>query len=187
MFRAILVANRGEIARRVIRACRALGIRAVAVYSEADADAPHVRDADEAVLIGPAPARQSYLDIEAILAAARRTRAEAIHPGYGFLSENWRFAEACGQAGLVFIGPSPEAIRAMGDKTEARRLMAAAGVPIVPGTVDPVRDVDEARRAAQDIGYPVLLKAAAGGGGIGMARVPDPASLGAAFAAARRR
>jgi acetyl-CoA carboxylase biotin carboxylase subunit len=187
VFRAILVANRGEIARRVIRACRALGIRSVAVYSEADADAPHVRDADEAVLIGPAPARQSYLDIEAILAAARRTRAEAIHPGYGFLSENWRFAEACRRAGLVFIGPSPEAIRAMGDKTEARRLMAEAGVPIVPGTMEPVRDVDEARRVAQDIGYPVLLKAAAGGGGIGMARVPDPASLAAAFAAARRR
>jgi acetyl-CoA carboxylase biotin carboxylase subunit len=187
VFRAILVANRGEIARRVIRACRVLGVRAVAVYSEADADAPHVRDADEAVLIGPAPARQSYLDIDAILGAARRVRAEAIHPGYGFLSENWRFAAACRQAGLVFIGPSPEAIRAMGDKTEARRLMAAAGVPIVPGTVEPVGDVDEARGAAERIGYPVLLKAAAGGGGIGMAGVRDAAALPAAFAAVRRR
>jgi acetyl-CoA carboxylase biotin carboxylase subunit len=187
VFRTVLVANRGEIARRVIRACRALGLRAVAVYSEADAGAPHVRDADEAVLIGPAPARQSYLDVDAVLAAARRTGAEAIHPGYGFLSENWRFAEACRQAGIVFIGPPPEAIRAMGDKTEARRLMAAAGVPIVPGTLEPIRDVEDARRAAAQVGYPVLLKAAAGGGGIGMARVDDAASLPGAWAAARRR
>src|SRR3972149_314585 len=130
-----------------------------------------VRDADRAVAIGPAPARESYLNIERILEAAREGGADAVHPGYGFLSENWRFAEACRRAGLVFIGPSPEAIKAMGDKTEARRLMAAAGVPVVPGSAETVVDAGEAEIAARDIGYPVILKAAAGGGGIGMARV----------------
>ncbi len=187
MFRTVLVANRGEIARRVLRACRALGLRTVAVYSEADRDAPHVADADRAVLLGPAPARESYLSIERIVAAAREAAADAVHPGYGFLSENWRFAEACGQAGLTFIGPSPDAIRAMGDKPEARRRMAAAGVPIVPGSAAPVADVASAERVSAEVGYPVILKAAAGGGGIGMAKVSTAAELPGAFAVAARR
>jgi acetyl-CoA carboxylase biotin carboxylase subunit len=187
VFRTVLVANRGEIARRIVRGCRALGLSTVAVYSEADRDAPHVKDADRAVLLGPAPARESYLDIERILRAARESGADAVHPGYGFLSENWRFAAACAEAGLTFIGPSPEAIRAMGDKPEARRRMAAAGVPIVPGSAEPVGDADAAARVAAAIGYPVILKAAAGGGGIGMAKVADPAALAAALATATRR
>jgi acetyl-CoA carboxylase biotin carboxylase subunit len=187
MFRSVLVANRGEIARRVFRGCRTLGIRTIAVYSEADKDAAHVRDADEAVSIGPAAARESYLAIDRILGAARRAGADAVHPGYGFLSENWRFAQACADAGLVFIGPSPAAIQAMGDKSEARRLMAKAGVPVVPGTPNPVASADEALRFASDAGYPVLLKAAKGGGGIGMARVNAPGDLAAAFAGATRR
>ena len=187
MFRSVLVANRGEIARRIFRGCRALGVRTIAVYSEADAGAPHVRDADEAVPIGPPPARESYLSIERILDAARRAGAEAVHPGYGFLSENWRFAEACVAAGLVFIGPSPAAIHAMGNKTEARRLMAAAGVPVVPGTPGAVASAEEAARLGEELGFPLLLKAAAGGGGIGMARVQAPGELAAAFAAATRR
>ena len=187
MFRTVLVANRGEIARRIFRACRARGLGTVAVYSEADRDAPHVKDADRAVAIGPAPARESYLSIERILAAARESGADAIHPGYGFLSEDWRFAEACVRAGITFIGPSPEAIRAMGDKTEARRRMAAAGVPIVPGSPGPVGDVDAAARVAADLGYPVILKAAAGGGGIGMAKVATESELAGAWAAAARR
>jgi acetyl-CoA carboxylase biotin carboxylase subunit len=187
VFRTVLVANRGEIARRIVRGCRALGMRAVAVYSDADRDAPHVKDADQAVAIGRAPARESYLNIDRILAAARESGADAVHPGYGFLSENWRFAEACGHAGLIFIGPSPDAIRAMGDKPEARRRMAAAGVPIVPGSPAPVADAAGAERIAAQIGYPVMLKAAAGGGGIGMAKVATPQELTAAFATATRR
>ncbi len=187
MFRSVVVANRGEIARRVFRACRALGVKTVAVYSEADREAPHVSDADEAVLIGPAPARESYLNADAILAAARRSGADAIHPGYGFLSENWRFAEACGHAGLVFIGPSPEAIRLMGDKTEARRLMSAAGVPVVPGSDGAVADAAEAAGLADRIGFPVMLKAAGGGGGIGMALVERADQLASAYATAARR
>jgi acetyl-CoA carboxylase biotin carboxylase subunit len=187
VFRKVLVANRGEVARRVFRTCRRLGIATVAVYSDADRDAPHARDADEAVRIGPAPARESYLNIEAILDAARRTGAEAVHPGYGFLSENWRFAEACRQAGVVFIGPPAEIIRAMGDKTEARRLMAAAGVPVVPGSPGPVADAEAAAAAAAALGFPILLKAAAGGGGIGMVRVARPEDLPVALAQARRR
>jgi len=187
VFRTVLVANRGEIARRIFRACRRLGLRTVAVYSEADRDAPHVRDADEAVLIGNAPARESYLDIARVIDAARRSRADAVHPGYGFLSENWRFAEACAAAGLVFIGPSPEAIRRMGDKTEARRAMMQAGVPVLAGTPGAVSDVVEAQRAALQTGYPLILKAAAGGGGIGMARVKHEGELAAAFATATRR
>ncbi len=186
-FRSVLVANRGEIALRIIRACRALGIRAVAVYSEADAGAPHVRAADEAVLLGPAPATQSYLAIDRVVAAARASGAEAVHPGYGFLSENWRFAEACRAAGLVFVGPPPEVIRAMGEKTEARRRMAAAGVPVLPGSDGPVAGAAEARAAAEAVGFPVMLKAAGGGGGIGMALVTDAARLDAALAAAQRR
>jgi acetyl-CoA carboxylase biotin carboxylase subunit len=187
MFRSVLVANRGEIARRVFRACRSLGIKSVAVYSEADREAAHVRDADQSVLIGPATARESYLSIERIIDAAKRTGAEAVHPGYGFLSENWRFADACAASGLTFIGPSPDAIRSMGDKSEARRLMAAAGVPIVPGTPTAVTDAADAARRAEQIGYPLILKASAGGGGIGMARVNGPGELPAAFAAATRR
>ena len=187
MLRSVLVANRGEIARRVIRGCRALGVRAIAVYSEADAAWPHVADADEAVAIGPAPARQSYLDIERVIDAARRTGAQAIHPGYGFLSETWRFAQACEAAGLVFIGPSWPVIQQMGDKIGARRIMAAAGVPVVPGSDGPVDSVDAAREVAGRTGYPVMLKASAGGGGIGMVKVSDEAALPAAFASAQRR
>ena len=185
--RTVLVANRGEIARRVFRACRTLGLGTVAVFSEADKDAPHVRDADRAVLLGPAPARESYLDIERLLDAARQSGADAIHPGYGFLSENWRFAEAVTRAGLTFVGPPAEAVRAMGDKTEARRLMAAAGVPTVPGSPGPIAEPAEAEALAATIGFPLVLKAAGGGGGIGMARVDKAADLAAAFAAATRR
>ena len=187
MLQSVLIANRGEIARRVIRGCRALGIRTVAVYSEADAGWPHVADADEAVLIGPAPARESYLDVERIIDAARRTNAQAVHPGYGFLSENWRFAQACEAAGLIFVGPSGRVIQQMGDKVGARRLMAGAGVPVVPGSDGPVDSVEAAREVAGGIGYPVMIKAAAGGGGIGMMQVKDEAGLGAAFASAQRR
>jgi acetyl-CoA carboxylase biotin carboxylase subunit len=187
VLQSVLVANRGEIARRVVRACRALGIRSVAVHSDADRGWPHVADADEAVAIGPAPARESYLDIERILDAARRTGAQAVHPGYGFLSENWRFAQACEAAGLVFVGPSWRVIQQMGDKVGARGLMAAAGVPVVPGSDGPVDSVEAARGLAARIGYPVMLKAAGGGGGIGMMKVPGEAGLAAAFAAAQRR
>jgi len=187
VFRTVLVANRGEIARRIVRGCRALGLATVAVYSEADRDAPHVKDADRAVLLGPAPARESYLDAERLLRAARESGADAVHPGYGFLSENWRFAAACAEAGLTFIGPSPEGIRAMGDKPQARRRMGAAGVPIVPGSAEPVGDAEAAARIAAEIGYPVILKAAAGGGGIGMAKVADATALAAALATATRR
>ena len=187
MFRTVLVANRGEIARRIVRGCRTLGLATVAVYSEADRDAPHVKDADRAVLLGPAPARESYLDAERLLRAARESGADAVHPGYGFLSENWRFAAVCAEAGLTFIGPSPEGIRAMGDKPQARRRMGAAGVPIVPGSAEPVDDAEAAARIAAEIGYPVILKAAAGGGGIGMAKVADETALAAALATATRR
>jgi acetyl-CoA carboxylase biotin carboxylase subunit len=184
---SVLVANRGEIARRILRAARALGVRSVAAYSEADADWPHAREADEAVLIGPAPARESYLNVERILEAARRTSAQAIHPGYGFLSENWRFAKACEEAGLVFVGPSWRVIQQMGDKVGARLLMRQAGVPVVPGSEGPVASVDDARRVAGEIGYPLMLKAAAGGGGIGMVKVADEAALTQAYATAERR
>ncbi len=187
MLQSVLIANRGEIARRVIRGCHALGIRTVAVYSEADAGWPHVADADEAVLIGPAPARESYLDVARILDAARRTNAQAIHPGYGFLSENWRFAQACEAAGLIFVGPSWRVIQQMGDKVGARRLMAAAGVPVVPGSDGPVDSVEAAREIAGRIGYPLMIKAAAGGGGIGMMKVKDEPALSPAFASAQRR
>ena len=187
MIESVLVANRGEIARRILRAARTLGVRSVAVYSEADADWPHAREADEAALIGPAPARESYLNVERILEAARRTGAQAIHPGYGFLSENWRFAKACEEAGLVFVGPSWRVIQQMGDKVGARREMRQAGVPVVPGSEGPVASVDDARRVAGEIGYPLMLKAAAGGGGIGMVKVADEAALTQAYATAERR
>jgi propionyl-CoA carboxylase alpha chain len=181
MFKKILIANRGEIAVRVIRTCRELGIRTVAVFSEADRLALHVRMADEAYHIGPAPARESYLVQEKILAVAKQSGAEAIHPGYGFLSENAEFAEAVAHAGLVFIGPPAAAMRQMGDKTAARKLMKAAGVPIVPGILDPIEDIDAAQSLAQEIGYPVLLKAAAGGGGKGMRLVHKPEDFAALF------
>jgi acetyl-CoA carboxylase biotin carboxylase subunit len=188
--RKILVANRGEIACRVIRACRELGIATVAVYSEADREAVHVRMADEAVLLGPAPARESYLAVDRLLGAIARTGADAVHPGYGFLSENADFAEAVARAGAIFIGPPPSAIRAMGGKTSARALMEKAGVPVVPGDNGAAgqgfASPAEARAAAARIGYPVLLKAAAGGGGRGMRLVAAEADLEAALASARR-
>ena len=182
----VLVANRGEIAVRIIRACHDEGLAAVAVYSEPDRLASHVRDADAAVLLGPAPSSESYLDIAKLIAAARATGCEAVHPGYGFLSERAAFAEACDEAGLLFVGPPASAIRAMGDKTEARRRMQAAGVPVVPGTSTALRDAVEARREAKRIGYPVLLKAAAGGGGKGMRLVRNDAEVEGALHAARR-
>ena len=186
MFTKVLIANRGEIALRVIRACHELGISSVAIYSDADAHAPHVREADEAVHVGPAPSSESYLRGDAIIEAARRVGAEAIHPGYGFLSEREWFARAVIDAGLVWIGPPPSAIAAMGSKTEARRLAIAAGVPVVPGTTESLHDVDDARKVAKTFGYPVLLKAAAGGGGKGMRIVRAEAELEGALAAAQR-
>jgi acetyl-CoA carboxylase biotin carboxylase subunit len=182
----VLVANRGEIAVRIIRACHEEGLAAVAVYSEPDRLAPHVRNADAAVLLGPAPASESYLDIRKLIAAAQDSGCEAIHPGYGFLSERAALAEACAEAGLIFIGPPAPAIRAMGDKTEARRRMQAAGVPVVPGTTSPLRDAVDARREAKRIGYPVLLKAAAGGGGKGMRLVHADGEVETALGGARR-
>jgi acetyl-CoA carboxylase biotin carboxylase subunit len=186
MFSKILIANRGEIALRVIRACHELGVRAVAVYSDADARAPHVRAADEAVHIGPAPSAESYLRGERIIDAARQTGAEAIHPGYGFLSEREWFARAVREAGLVFIGPPAEAIAAMGSKTAARQLAIKAAVPVVPGTTEALRDEADARAVAERFGYPVLLKAAAGGGGKGMRVVRDATTLGSSLETARR-
>jgi acetyl-CoA carboxylase, biotin carboxylase subunit len=184
-FGKVLVANRGEIAVRVIRACRTAGIRAVAVYSEADRESLHVRLADEAYPIGPAPASESYLVIERLIDAAILCGAEAVHPGYGFLAENARFAEACDAAGLVFIGPPPAAIAAMGDKTAARRTAAEAGVPLVPGTREPLGSDEEASRVARDLGYPVMVKAAMGGGGKGMRLVGGPGELASALRLAR--
>ncbi|MBU2292235.1 MAG: methylcrotonoyl-CoA carboxylase, partial [Alphaproteobacteria bacterium] len=165
MFTSVLVANRGEIACRVFRTARRMGIRTIAVYSEADARALHVREADEAVLIGPAPARESYLDAAKVLAAAKATGAEAIHPGYGFLSENADFAEAVMAAGLVWIGPPPAAIRAMGLKDAAKTLMIEAGVPVTPGYLGEDQSPERLQKEADAIGYPVLIKAVAGGGG----------------------
>jgi acetyl-CoA carboxylase biotin carboxylase subunit len=173
MFRKILIANRGEIALRIIRACRDLGIRTVAVYSEADRESLHVRFADEDVCIGPPPARDSYLNIPRIIAAAEVTGAEAIHPGYGFLAENAEFAEICERSEIVFIGPTAEQIRTMGDKSVARRTMAAIGIPTVPGSDGALDDTADALGIARDIGFPVLIKAAAGGGGKGMRVAQD--------------
>ncbi len=181
MFKRVLIANRGEIAARVMRACRELDIETVAVYSEADSGAPWLAGATQTICIGPAAASRSYLDADAILQAAEQTESQAIHPGYGFLSENALFAARCAQHGIAFIGPGPAAMRRMGDKIEAKRTMAAAQVPVIPGSLDPVASAAQAASLAREVGYPVLLKAAAGGGGKGMRRCDDPADLARAF------
>lgn len=173
----ILIANRGEIALRVLRSCKDLGKKTVAVYSEPDADAPHVRAADESVAIGPAASSESYLVIDKIIAAAKETGADAIHPGYGFLSENADFSARCNEEGIIFIGPEPKAIELMGDKTEARKLMKKADVPFPPGTTNALESIEEAEKIAHEIGFPVLVKAAAGGGGKGMRIVDDPSEF----------
>ncbi len=185
MFKKVLIANRGEIALRVIRACRELGVQTVAVYSEADRESLHVRFADDDVCIGPPPARDSYLKIPRLIAAAEIPGADAIHPGYGFLAENAEFAETCAASNIAFIGPTAEQIRVMGDKAAARKAMAAVGVPIVPGTPGPIEDADEALGFARDIGFPVIIKAAAGGGGKGMRVANDPEDFSRAFQLAR--
>src|SRR5829696_10397113 len=187
MFGKVLVANRGEIAVRVIRALDELGIVSVAVYSEADRDAQHVRRATEAYLIGPGPAAQSYLAVDKLLEVIEQSGAEAVHPGYGFLAENAAFAQRLEDAGIVFIGPPASAIEAMGSKTRARELMQKAGVPIVPGTTEPVASVDDARAVIDaEIGYPVAVKAAGGGGGKGFRVAQSEAELQAAFDGAAR-
>ncbi|MEQ2525858.1 acetyl-CoA carboxylase biotin carboxylase subunit [Robertmurraya yapensis] len=187
MFSKILIANRGEIAARIIRTCKKIGIQTVAIYSEADADAPYVYMADEAYCIGKPRVHESYLQIEKILETAKAAGAEAIHPGYGLLSENAEFARKCGEAGIVFIGPSPEVIEKMGSKVAARNAMKEAGVPVVPGTEASVADVGEAIAAAVQIGYPVMLKASAGGGGIGMQVVQNDEELLKAFEGNQKR
>lgn len=186
MFKKVLIANRGEIAVRIIRACRELGIATVAVYSEADREALHVKLADEAYCIGPAPTKDSYLHISRILLVAAYTKADAVHPGYGFLAENAEFAEACIEAGLTFIGPSPSAMRQMGDKATARQTMQCVGVPIVPGTEGLVDDLATAKSIADQIGYPVLVKATAGGGGKGMRIVRQQEELEQAIQLAQK-
>ena len=185
MFKKVLIANRGEIAVRVIRACRELGISPVAIFSEVDVDSLHVRMADEAVCVGPAASTESYLNIQAIISAAKKTKAEAIHPGYGFLAENAQFAQAVTEAGLTFVGPTPDAMEIMGSKITARRAAVDAGVPIVPGTVDPLASLADARGIAERFGFPIMLKAAAGGGGKGMRLVVSPAELSSAFETAQ--
>jgi acetyl-CoA carboxylase biotin carboxylase subunit len=185
LFRKILIANRGEIALRIIRACRELDVRTVAVYSEADRDSLHVRFSDEDICIGPAPSRESYLNIPRILAAAEITGADAIHPGYGFLAENAEFAEICERSGLVFIGPTAEQIRRMGDKAEARRTMVKASVPVVPGSSGAIDDGDAALAEAERVGFPVIIKATAGGGGKGMRVAKDSDGFPKAFSMAR--
>jgi len=185
VFKKVLIANRGEIALRVIRACRELGVQTVAVYSEADRESLHVRFADDDVCIGPPPGRESYLRIPRIIAAAEITGADAIHPGYGFLAENAEFAETCAASNVTFIGPTADQIRVMGDKAAARKAMTAVGVPIVPGTPGPVEDSDSALDFAKDIGFPVIIKAAAGGGGKGMRVARDADDFGRSFQLAR--
>ncbi|GLY08889.1 acetyl-CoA carboxylase biotin carboxylase subunit [Pseudobacillus badius] len=180
-FNKVLIANRGEIARRIIRTCRRLGIETVAVYSEADAQAPFVSEASEAVCVGPAQAKKSYLDIEKIIQAAKQTKADAIHPGYGFLSENPQFAKRCEAENIVFIGPSADVMRIMGSKLEARGHMQRAGVPVVPGSDGQIHSVEEAAAVANQLGYPLMLKASAGGGGIGMQLVQNQEELEKAF------
>ncbi|HET7039208.1 MAG TPA: acetyl-CoA carboxylase biotin carboxylase subunit [Gemmatimonadales bacterium] len=185
MFSKVLIANRGEIALRVIRACRELGISTVAVYSEADRESLHVRFADDDVCIGPPPSRLSYLRIPALIAAAEITGADAIHPGYGFLAESAEFAETCAASKVTFIGPTPQQIRLMGDKAAARKLAQELGIPVVPGSPGPVEDVAEAQAFAESIGFPVIIKAAGGGGGKGMRVARDPEAFGQAFQLAR--
>ncbi len=185
MFHKVLIANRGEIAVRIIRACKELGIKTVAVYSQADVHSLHVKLADESVCIGPAPSAQSYLNINAIISAAELTDAEAIHPGYGFLSENAKFAEVCEKCGITFIGPTAESMRIMGDKISARQAVIKQGVPILPGTKEGVKTVEDAVKVAKEIGFPVIIKATAGGGGRGMKIVHSQAALPNAFATAR--
>ncbi|HEY8516541.1 MAG TPA: acetyl-CoA carboxylase biotin carboxylase subunit [Candidatus Binatia bacterium] len=185
MFRKVLIANRGEIAVRVIRACRELGVRTVAVYSTADREALHVRLADERICIGPPPSEHSYLNIGAMISAAEARGCDAVHPGYGFLSENGDFAEACMRSGLAFIGPRVRNIKLMGDKARARRFMRRAGVPVLPGSPSSVRTLEEAEKIAREVGYPVLVKATGGGGGRGLRIVRDPQGLAAAIDAAR--
>ncbi len=181
MFRKILIANRGEIALRIIWACKELGIKTVAVHSDVDIDSLHVRFADENICIGPAPSRDSYLNITNLIAAAEVSNVDAIHPGYGFLSESAEFAQVCEACNITFIGPSPQTIALMGNKAEAKKTMKAAGVPILPGSDGPVASADEARRIAAEIGYPVILKASAGGGGKGMRVVAEEKDLELAF------
>jgi acetyl-CoA carboxylase biotin carboxylase subunit len=185
VFESVLVANRGEIARRVIRTVQRMGVKAIAVHSDVDAELPFVQEADDAVLLGAAAPSESYLDIAKVIEAAKQSGAQAIHPGYGFLSENADFARAVGEAGLVWIGPSPEAIVAMGDKVAARNLVGDAGVPVAPGTREPVTDVESAVLAAKEVGYPLMVKAAGGGGGIGMSIAGDEGQLRTAFATAQ--
>ena len=181
MFRKVLIANRGEIAVRIARGCREVGVRSVAVFSDPDSGAPHVRAADEAYPLGGTTAAESYLRADRLIEIARRSGAEAVHPGYGFLAENGDFAERCAEAGLVFVGPPPSAMRALGSKTAARKTMQAAGVPVVPGTVDPVPSAEAAEALAREIGFPIALKAVSGGGGKGMRVVDHPSELTAAF------
>lgn len=185
MVNKVLIANRGEIAVRIIRACRELGIRTVAVFSEADRNALHAQIADEAVCIGPAPSKDSYLNVKAIIAACEITGAQAIHPGFGFLSENAEFAHMCKCCNLVFIGPDPSSMRLMGDKAQAKDTMKKAGVPVIPGSDGEIKDINEAKKIAKEIGYPVMVKASAGGGGRGIRRVDDPEKLEAAITAAK--
>jgi pyruvate carboxylase subunit A len=185
-FEKVLIANRGEIAIRVMRACREMNVETVAIYSTADKDALHVKYADEAFLVGEAPPSKSYLNIERIVDIAKKSGSEAIHPGYGFLAENYHFAKRCTEEGIAFIGPSWKTIRAMGSKIESKQMMRDAGVPVVPGTPGGVKGADEARKVAAEIGYPVIVKASAGGGGIGMQIVSDEAGLEDAIAAGMR-
>ncbi|MFJ7731326.1 acetyl/propionyl/methylcrotonyl-CoA carboxylase subunit alpha [Lysinibacillus sp. NPDC097231] len=187
MFKKVLIANRGEIARRIIRTCKRLNVHTVAVYSEADAESLHVKEADEAYCVGKPPVAQSYLNMDRILEIAKESGADAVHPGYGLLSENAEFAKRCTDAGLVFIGPSAEVIASMGSKLEARKTMKAAGVPIVEGVETPVKDVTDAIEIASQLGYPIMLKASAGGGGIGMQLVENEEELAKAFEGNQKR
>lgn len=186
MIRKLLVANRGEIAVRIIRACRELGIESVAVYSEADKDSLHAQLADQAVCIGPGPSTESYLNMESIISATMTTGADAIHPGFGFLSENARFAQICEKCGIIFVGPPSSVIRSLGNKQEARNTMEAAGVPVIPGTKGAVLDIDAGKKEADRIGYPVIIKAALGGGGKGMRTAFSPEEFEKAFLTAKK-